>query len=140
MTTRATWQAAERCVADYFGTKRTPLSGGGGSGTRSDTLHDDLFLEVKYRDPEKKSAFRVVRLWRDTHRLAREERKTPVLALREKGTHGFWLMMHSSDLQHVAACALDAQGESTPQVDAHRLMVLSRSLHESLGDYLDGTE
>lgn len=34
-------------VAKFFGTHRTPLSGGASRHTRSDTLHDRLFIEVK---------------------------------------------------------------------------------------------
>ncbi len=37
----------ERRVARYFGVERTPLSGGASRHTRSDTLHPDLFIEVK---------------------------------------------------------------------------------------------
>jgi len=45
MSTRSKTQ--ERRVARYFGVERTPLSGGASRHTRSDTLHPDLFLEVK---------------------------------------------------------------------------------------------
>ena len=36
--------------------------------------------------------------WDDTAKLAKEEGKTPVIALCEKNRPGFWVMVHSSDL------------------------------------------
>ena len=44
-----TWKARERQVAKYFNTNRTPLSGGSSRHTRSDSLHQDLFVECKLR-------------------------------------------------------------------------------------------
>ena len=43
-----TWKAFERKVAKALDTFRTPLSGGNSRHTRSDTLHKDLYVEVKY--------------------------------------------------------------------------------------------
>ncbi len=37
----------ERKVAKFFGTHRTPLSGGASRHTRSDTLHAKLYIEAK---------------------------------------------------------------------------------------------
>lgn len=48
MTDKA-WKAAERSVARKLGTRRTPLTGGNSAHTRSDTLHHELFVEVKLR-------------------------------------------------------------------------------------------
>jgi len=92
-----TWKSIERKIARFFGTERTPLSGGNGKQTRSDTLHAHLFVEAKYR--QKHSA---VTLWDDTAELAKAEGKTPVVCLAEKGRSGFWLVVHSDDLQAVA--------------------------------------
>lgn len=88
-----TWKSVERKIAAYFGTERTPLSGGNGKQTRSDTLHEDLFIEAKYR--KKHSA---VTLWDETKKLAAKEGKTPVVCLCEKGRPGFWIVCHSDDL------------------------------------------
>lgn len=74
-----TWKAAERRVAALFDTTRAPLSGGNGKQTRSDTLHERLFIETKYR-----TRFAVVDLFIETAALAAKERKLPVLALVEK--------------------------------------------------------
>lgn len=43
----ARFKRAERRVAGMLGTRRTPLSGGNSRHTRSDTLHPDLYVEVK---------------------------------------------------------------------------------------------
>lgn len=88
-----TWKQAERRIAAYFGTERTPLSGGNGKQTRSDTLHETLFIEAKHR--KKHSA---VSLWDDTKKLALKEKKTPVVCLCEKGRPGFWIVVWSEDL------------------------------------------
>jgi hypothetical protein len=92
-----TWKSRERKIAAYFGTQRTPLSGGNSGHTRSDTLHPTLFIEAKHR---KRHA--VISLWEETKKLAEKESKTPVIALTQHGKHGFWIMMHSDDLLDVA--------------------------------------
>ena len=71
-----TWKARERQVASYFNTHRTPLSGGSSRHTRSDSLHDELFVECKLR---KKHS--VISLWDETNEMAKKESKTPVIAL-----------------------------------------------------------
>ncbi len=98
MTSRGTWKTRERLVARFFGTERTPLSGGSSRHTRSDSLHPRLFIENKLR--VKHSA---VSLWDRTKKLAKREDKTPLVTLAEKGRPGFWVVVHSSDLQAVAS-------------------------------------
>ncbi len=44
---RTGWKAFERRCADYFGSTRTPLSGGNSGHTRSDSLHERLYIECK---------------------------------------------------------------------------------------------
>lgn len=92
MTHKNTWKQSERDVAAFFHTQRTSLSGGNSKITRSDTMHETLFIEVKYR--AKHSA---VQLWDKTRELAELEGKTPIVALKEKGRKGFWLLIHSDD-------------------------------------------
>ena len=89
-----TWKANERKVSDFFGTTRTPLSGGNGKQTRSDTLHPRLFVECKYR--QRHSA---VNLWKETLEKAQKEHKIPVVCLCEKRKEGFWILVHSGDLE-----------------------------------------
>ena len=96
-TAKNTWKARERQVAEFFGTRRTPLSGGNGGQTRSDTLHGELFVEQKLR--AKHSA---ITLWDETKKLAAKEGKIPVVTLAEKGRPGFWVLVHSSAFEGVA--------------------------------------
>jgi hypothetical protein len=98
MTSRNTWKAGERRVAAVFGTERTPLSGGNSKHTRSDTLHDKLFIEIKMRARQA-----VWTLFRETEVLARKEDKIPVLALQEKHKPGFLLVMRPEDIRAVVA-------------------------------------
>lgn len=92
------WKARERAISDYFrGVGRTPLSGGNSKHTRADVIHDRLFVECKLR-----AKHTAVTLWDAVKKLATRERKTPVVALAEKGRPGFWLVVHSSDLAAVA--------------------------------------
>ncbi len=44
---RTTWKNHEKAVARLFGSERTPLSGGNGRITRSDTLCPWIFFELK---------------------------------------------------------------------------------------------
>ena len=96
-TSRNTWKQRERQVAEFFGTKRTPLSGGNSGHTRSDTLHPRLFVEQKLR-----AKHAVVSLWDSTRNFAKKESKVPVVTLAEKGRPGFWIMVHASDFEAVA--------------------------------------
>ncbi len=114
MTVSSTWKNVERRVAAFFGSRRTPLSGGNSGHTRSDSLHDLLFVECKWR--AKHSA---VSLWRETAKLAKQEQKIPVIALCEKNKPGFWIMCHSSDLQGVAACHDAAVREQRGLPESH---------------------
>ena len=82
MTDKA-WKQVERKVAKSLDTERTPLSGGNSKQTRSDTLDERLFVEVKHR-----KHFSVLLLYRKTAELAKKENKTPVLCLKEKGKRG----------------------------------------------------
>ena len=90
------WKKSERDVASYFNGTRKPLSGGNGKVTRADVIHEDLFIECKLR--AKHSA---IKLWDETKVLADKEKKTPVIALCEKNRPGFWVMVHSSDLEKI---------------------------------------
>lgn len=92
-----TWKNIERKVAAFFGTERTPLSGGNSKITRSDSLHDLLFVETKYRPTHS-----AVTLWRKTKEIADKENKIPVVCLVEKGKPGFWVVCHSKDLTAIA--------------------------------------
>ena len=94
---RGTWKAFERLVAKSFGTERTALSGGNSKVTRSDTLHDVLYVECKYGK-------RVApwSLFKDAAAKATVEGKVPVLCLKQKGETGFLVVCLASDLRNVS--------------------------------------
>ena len=98
MANKSRWKDLERDVARFFGCKRTPLSGGNsGHNTTSDTLHDTLYIECK-----KRKRFSLIELWRKINKSAITEKKFPVIAIKDKGGHGFWLLVHCDDLQIIA--------------------------------------
>jgi hypothetical protein len=96
-THRSTWKQFERRVARFFGSTRTPLSGGNGKVTRSDSLHPALFIEAKLRVKSP-----VHRLFAETAALAVKEGKTPILALQEKH-HPGWLLVSRPESIHLLA-------------------------------------
>ncbi len=87
------WKELERCAARFFGTVRTALSGGNSKITRSDTLHDRLYVECKYGQ-------RVApwTLYMDALTKAKLEDKIPVLVLKQARESDFLLVMRSQDL------------------------------------------
>ena len=76
---KKTWKNIESKIAKFFGTTRTPRSGGNSKQTRSDTLHPELFIEVKYRE-----TMSIGQLFRRTEELAKKENKIPVVVVQEK--------------------------------------------------------
>jgi hypothetical protein len=92
MTSRGTWKAAERKVAKFFNTERTPLSGGCSKHTRSDTLHEKIYVENKY-----KKKHTILSLYDDTAMKAKKEKKLPLITIEEKGRSGFWIILKSDD-------------------------------------------
>lgn len=97
MTVNETWKRFEREVASWFGTQRTPLSGGNSKHTHSDSLHDNLYVECKYR---KRVA--VQGLFDDTAAFAEQEGKIPVVALKQKGSPSFLLVVRPQDVTTIA--------------------------------------
>lgn len=92
------WKALERRVAKRFGCGRTPLSGGNGKVTRSDTLHKRLFIEVKQR-----ATHTVATLFRATKVQAKAEEKIPLLVLQEKGRPGSLYVIAEEDFWGLVA-------------------------------------
>lgn len=93
-----TWKNRERKVATDFGTTRNPLSGGNGKHTRSDSLHDVLFIEHKHR---KRNT--TIALYDETKELAAAEDKIPIVTLSQHGRHGYLIVVAPEHLQAVAA-------------------------------------
>lgn len=78
MTPDVTWKAFERRIAASLGVSRTPLSGGSSRLTRSDTLHPKLYVECR-----KRRRLAVYNWFLNAAHKAKDERKTPVLALHQ---------------------------------------------------------
>lgn len=74
----APWKRFERFVAGLFGTVRNALSGGNSKITRSDSLHESLFISCKYTNSGHKTLFDL--LWEETEK-AKHEDKTPVCVI-----------------------------------------------------------
>lgn len=97
-TSSSAWKSFERVVATFFGTKRVPLSGSNsGHGTNSDSLHDKLYIECKLR-----GKISLWQLFEDTERKAKQENKIPVVAIKQKGSRGYLLVMRPLDIKKIA--------------------------------------
>jgi hypothetical protein len=95
--TDKTWKKVERRIAKFFGTVRTPLSGRSSRHTKSDSLHDSLFIEVKHR---KRIPF--LATFKETSKSAKEEGKTPLVVIVEKGSTIPLVICNLHDLPKVA--------------------------------------
>lgn len=83
MSTSVTWKSIERKIAHAFGTRRNPLSGSNGRHSKSDTLHPELYIEIKHGKPR---SFRFYSIWERTKEFAKEEDKIPILIFHPIGT------------------------------------------------------
>jgi hypothetical protein len=94
------WKKRERKAAAAFGVKRTIGSGSLGREDRtcSDSTHDRLFIETKLR-----KVHTVVALWDKTAKLAKKEKKIPVVMLAQHNRPGLWVMCKLDDLPIVTA-------------------------------------
>lgn len=99
-TSRRTWQKAEQRVAEWFGAHRNYGSGSCGSvaRSRSDSTHELLYIEEKYRE---RSATRT--LHDDAKAKAKKEGKVPVVALVDKSRPGFLLVIHCDDFEEAVS-------------------------------------
>lgn len=95
---RNTWKEHERVISRYFGTERTALSGSNSKITQSDTLHKELFIEVKSR---KKLPFG--KLWEDTCKKANKENKLPLIALFQTSSQNPFIFCPLKDLKNIAS-------------------------------------
>lgn len=97
------WKAAERRVAKLIGTERTPLSGGNGKQTRSDTLHPDFFVEHKAR---KRHALLAV--LRDAEAKGKLEGKLGIVTLTETGDGQVYVLLRAeAHLLHLLAVEIE---------------------------------
>lgn len=102
---RSTWKKGEQRIAKLFGSTRTPLSGGNSKITRSDSLHPDLFMEIKHHQ---KHAHHT--LMKETAKLAKKEGKIPILCTQQKYEKGFIISVRSEDLEEFAKIAVKSFG------------------------------
>ena len=106
-TSKSCWKSFERKVAEFFGTKRVPLSGSNsGHGTNSDSLHPKVYIECKVREK-----FSIWSLFVDTEKKAKVEKKVPVVALKQKGEQGYLLLLRPEDLEELTKYHKDAKVE-----------------------------
>ena len=74
------WKAFERKWSKLFGGSRNPLSGSNSRHGSGDMIHDEIYLECKYR---KKHCY--IELFKDTEDKADKEQKFPIVLLQQKG-------------------------------------------------------
>lgn len=91
-----TWKLGESRIAKRFNTNRTPLSGGSSRHTRSDTLHEDLFIEVKHG-----KEFPQPSLWKETVKLAKKENKVPLCVFLKKHDPNPIIMCRLDDIEKI---------------------------------------
>ncbi len=88
-----TWKAVERRLAKQLGGQRNPLSGiRSGHGTHGDLLHPTVYGEFKHT-----ARAAILSLLRATVRLAKRERKMPIIVMHEKGTQNYAAVLPFSD-------------------------------------------
>ena len=103
------WKQIEQWFARQFGTTRTPLSGGNSKMTRADTLHPELFLEVKQT-----ATSAVASLYEKTAEMAKVEGKVPALGIHKKGSRNYLIVCEIRDLPRITRLFMEAhQGEQT---------------------------
>lgn len=100
--TQKTWKAVELRIAKLFGTYRTPLSGSFSRHTKSDTLHKNLFVEVKHK---KKIPF--LKLFKETIKKAKEERKIPLVVFVERNSRTPIVMCDINNLKEISSFLKD---------------------------------
>jgi len=99
------WKVAERKIAEFFGLKRNILSGNStadvtpGDTRRVDDDSPNIVVEVKRRS----GTIRGFAVSGVHDKLKQELKKAkmdavPVVALKEARRHGFYIVLHSSDL------------------------------------------
>ena len=98
-----TWKAFELAVAKYFGGWRTgPMQ----SKAETDVRHEKLHVQCKH---SKRIA--LVNVWDEAKQNCKG--KIPIVAVKQKGRHEFWLLVHSDDLLEVAEARKKVHDQET---------------------------
>ncbi len=85
-----------------MGTERTPLSGENSRHTSADTLHDDIFVEVKMRDSISKFLNKTMRKTvENTKQNAKDEEKDWVVVFKEKNKYTDYALIDFEFLQEL---------------------------------------
>lgn len=118
------WKEAERRLARLFGATRRPLSGRNSkSGGSDDAIHDNLYLEAKWR---KRQA--LWSLYREVAEAAKREGKIPVLGIAEKASKGILLVFNSEDFGKVIAEYLLACQKENNQYHRHTCVTCGQDI------------
>jgi hypothetical protein len=108
---KACWKQFERFIASIFGTTRTPLSGGNGKVTRSDTFHSSLFVSCKFTQSNNKGLRALVDEEREK---AAVENKIAVCVIGEAGDRANSLVvLHLKDLHPFCELVKDGSVQTT---------------------------
>ena len=94
--TDKTSKAVERRIARKLGTVRTPLSGGNGKQTRSDTLHTLFYTEIKHR-----AKIPFFATWKETVSRVKAENKIPMVVLHQKQSRENIVMMSLDEIEEL---------------------------------------
>lgn len=88
------WKKFEQAVARFFGCKRTgPMQ----AKDANDINHHCLHVQCKHSQRHA-----IVSVWDAAKRVADKDSKIPVVAVKQKGRHGWWLLVKADDLTAVA--------------------------------------
>ena len=87
------WKKFERTVARWFGCERTgPMQ----AKDANDINHPHIHCQCKH---SKRHA--ILTVWDAAKKVADRSGKIPIVAIKQKGRHDFWLLIKSSDLEAV---------------------------------------
>jgi hypothetical protein len=141
-THSSTWKKFEGVLANFFGGKRTPLSGMSANITKSDIIHPTIFVECKFR--ARFVPFENMLIWQDE--LKRELKhlqkkdatltwKTPVYRLKDYSLYwgDIWIF-YNEEMPEVCKAASEVVSEDgkTRMVILNRLVTI-RELKNQTG-------
>jgi hypothetical protein len=113
---KACWKQFERYIAGIFNTTRTPLSGGNGKMTRSDSLHPHLFISCKYTQSNNLGLRKLVDEEREK---AAVENKTAICVIGQAGDKSNALVvLHLKDLPQL--CQDIRDGKIQASLEPHK--------------------
>ena len=113
---KACWKQFERYIASIFQTTRTPLSGGNGKVTRSDTFHPSIFLSMKYTQSNHIGLRKLVAEEREK---AKVEKKTAICVIGQAGDRSNALVViHLKDFPQLCQDIRDGKIQASLESDS----------------------